>query len=35
MHDALSIAIVASLAALLLLCVVLIFVANGHRPAGL
>jgi hypothetical protein len=35
MRDALSLAIVAGLAALLLICVVLVFVANNHRPAGL
>jgi hypothetical protein len=34
-RDPLSIALVAGLAALLLLCVILVFVANRHRPAGL
>lgn len=35
MRDALSLAIVAGLGALLLICVVLVLVANSHRPAGL
>ena len=35
MRDPLSIALVAGIAALLLICVILIFVANRHRPAGL
>ena len=34
-RDPLSIALVAGLAALLLICVIFIFIANGHRPAGL
>jgi hypothetical protein len=34
-RDALSIALVVGLGALLLLCVILVFVANRHRPAGL
>jgi hypothetical protein len=34
-RDALSLALVAGLALLLLICVVLVFVANNHRPAGL
>ncbi len=34
-RDSLSIALVAGLAALLLICVIFIFIANGHRPAGL
>lgn len=35
MRDGLSLALVAGLAALLLVCVVLVLVANSHRPAGL
>lgn len=35
MRDGLSLALVAGLAALLLICVVLVLVANSHRPAGL
>ena len=34
-RDQLSIALVAGLAALLLICVIFIFIANRHRPAGL
>jgi hypothetical protein len=34
-RDPLSIALVLGLAALLLLCVILVFIANRHRPAGL
>lgn len=34
-RNALSIALVAGLGALLLICVVLVLIANSHRPAGL
>lgn len=34
-RSALSLALVAGLGALLLICVVLVLIANAHRPAGL
>ncbi len=34
-RDTLSLVLVAGIAALLLICILLVFVANRHRPAGL